>query len=72
MSTYEDMAELIRLGAYQRGADPAVDEAIRFHPDLEAYLNQTTEDRTNLADTYDRLAGILGMTGEAASGPATA
>jgi flagellum-specific ATP synthase len=72
MSTYEDMAELIRLGAYQRGADLAVDEAIRFHPDLEAYLNQTTEDRTNLADTYDRLAGILGMTAAAASEPAAA
>jgi flagellum-specific ATP synthase len=72
MSTYEDMAELIRLGAYQRGADPAVDEAIRFHPDLEDYLSQTTEDRTNLAETYDRLAGILGMTAAAASEPAAA
>jgi len=31
MSTYEDMAELIRLGAYRRGSDPKVDEAIELY-----------------------------------------
>ncbi len=32
LSVYEDMAELIRLGAYRKGTDPAVDEAIRLYP----------------------------------------
>jgi len=65
MSTYEDMAELIRLGAYQSGSDPVVDEAIQHYPALEAYLGQTKDDRTDLTDTYERLAEILGQTAKA-------
>ncbi len=65
LSTYEDIAELVRLGAYQRGTDPAVDEAIHHYPALDAYLSQTSDDRTSLSDTYERLAEILGMTAEA-------
>ena len=64
LSTYEDMAELIRLGAYQPGSDPGVDEAIHYYPALEAYLSQLGNDRTNLTETYDQLAEILGMTGQ--------
>lgn len=30
LATYDDMEELIRLGAYRRGADPLVDEAIFY------------------------------------------
>lgn len=66
LSAYEDMAELIRLGAYQPGSDPGVDEAIHYYPALEAYLSQTRNDRTDLAATYAQLAEILGMNGEAA------
>src|SRR5258707_7898954 len=34
LSVYEDMAELIRLGAYRKGSDPKVDEAIELYPAL--------------------------------------
>ena len=61
LATYEDMAELIRLGAYRRGTDPAVDEAIHYNPLLEAFLTQTKTDATSLVDCYARLAEILGM-----------
>src|SRR3546814_6277218 len=40
MATYEDMAELIRLGAYRLGSDPRVDEAIHYQPMLESFLKQ--------------------------------
>ena len=33
MATFEDMAELIRLGAYRKGSDAKVDEAIRSLPE---------------------------------------
>ena len=36
MAVYEDMAELIRLGAYRQGS-PQVDEAIQYHPALENF-----------------------------------
>ena len=61
LSTYEDMAELIRLGAYRKGSDAAVDEAISYYPLLEEFLSQKTGDNASLEDGYQRLYEILGM-----------
>lgn len=61
LSVYDDMAELIRLGAYRRGSDPNVDEAIRLYPHLEAFLGQKRGERSDLAGGYSRLADILGL-----------
>ncbi|WP_245906352.1 FliI/YscN family ATPase [Teichococcus aestuarii] len=41
-----DMAELVRLGAYRAGTDPAVDEALRLGPRIEAFLAQRKEEPT--------------------------
>jgi flagellum-specific ATP synthase len=59
ISTYEDMAELIRLGAYKRGSDPKVDEAIRRYPLIEAFLAQRKDERADLASGYEQLAALL-------------
>ncbi len=59
MATYADMEELIRLGAYRPGSSPEVDEAIRLHTPLEAFLRQGKEESTSLAEGYQRLAQIL-------------
>ncbi len=61
IATYEDMAELIRLGAYRRGSDPAVDEAIRYYPAIENYLRQSKDDRTEIAESFRVLAKALDM-----------
>ncbi|MBV9522236.1 MAG: flagellar protein export ATPase FliI [Alphaproteobacteria bacterium] len=60
LATYEDMAELIRLGAYRKGSDPLVDEAIERYPELEKFLGQRKDERAELAQGYDALARILG------------
>ncbi len=44
MSTYSDMEELIRLGAYKAGSSPEVDEAIRLHEPLEGFLRQAKDE----------------------------
>ncbi len=59
MATYEDMAELIRLGAYRRGSDPKVDEAIRYHDALERFLSQQKWERVTLEESYRQLAAIF-------------
>ena len=59
MALYDDMAELIRLGAYRRGADAAVDEAIYYYPALEQFLSQDKNDATDLATTYRLLTQVL-------------
>lgn len=61
MAVYEDMAELIRLGAYRRGSDPQVDEAIQYNPGLESFLAQEISDATDLDTCYQMLAHSLGM-----------
>lgn len=59
MATYEDMEELIRLGAYRVGSDPKVDEAIKYHEALEAFLSQAPGEQANLAQGYQQLTQIL-------------
>jgi len=62
ISRYEDMAELIRLGAYRKGSDPEVDEAIKLYPEFEAFLGQDKEDYTSVEDSFARLEQILQKT----------
>ncbi|WP_186388396.1 flagellar protein export ATPase FliI [Stappia sp. TSB10P1A] len=62
MATYSDMEELIRLGAYRRGSDPVVDEAIFRHDRLETFLGQSKGDASTIAEGYSELANLLEMT----------
>jgi len=59
LSSYANMEELIRIGAYRAGADPQVDRAIALNPDLEAFLAQDKEEVTSLDAGFARLHGIL-------------
>ena len=61
ITSYENMAELIRLGAYRKGSDPDVDEAISLYPEIEEFLNQHKDDRTNIEEGFARLAAIIGV-----------
>jgi len=60
LSVYEDMGELIRLGAYKAGTNPEVDEAVRLYPQLEAFLAQAKTERAVLSEGYGALSAILG------------
>lgn len=66
MATYADMEELIRLGAYRPGSSPDVDEAIRLHKPLEAFLGQGKDEASTIPQGYQALEQIL-----AAPAPAT-
>ncbi|HEY4133664.1 MAG TPA: flagellar protein export ATPase FliI [Alphaproteobacteria bacterium] len=59
LSGYEDMAEMIRLGAYRHGSDPKTDEAIRYYPALDGFLKQPRNERADLPGGYAQLAAIL-------------
>lgn len=64
MATYENMAELIRLGAYRRGTDPDVDRAMLFYPQLETFITQRERESATLAEGYELLAKVLGVAEE--------
>lgn len=59
IAAYEDMAELIRLGAYKKGSNKEVDEAIFYYPKIEAFLTQKKNEKVTLAEGYMQLKEIL-------------
>jgi flagellum-specific ATP synthase len=63
LAVYEDMAELIRLGAYKAGTNVEVDAAVKVYPKLEAFLTQKKEERATLADGYAGLEAIMAEPG---------
>lgn len=63
-ATYDNMAEMIRLGAYKRGTDGDVDAAIDLHPRLEAFLRQGKDDRMPATATFAQLDALLATLGD--------
>ena len=61
VSVYEDMSELIRLGAYRQGSDHHVDEAIHYNSAIEEFLRQTKGEQSGLEECYRSLADALDM-----------
>jgi flagellum-specific ATP synthase len=59
ISVYDDMAELIRLGAYKAGSHAEVDAAILMHPRFESFLAQRKDERSTLTEGYQALGKIL-------------
>ncbi len=59
LSTYDDMAEMIRLGAYRKGSDPEVDRSIQYFPELEKFLAQDKDEHNTLEESYARLAEVM-------------
>ncbi len=59
MALYDDMAELIRLGAYKSGSDPETDRAILLNPALEAFLGQQKGEQAGLGTSFAALRDVL-------------
>jgi len=57
-SDFEDIREMLKIGAYRRGANPATDRTIEFHARLEAFLAQAETCSVSAADAFAALAAI--------------
>ncbi len=68
LSTFGDMEEMVRLGAYTPGSSVEVDEAIRLAPHIEKLLTQGKGDRGYSAATFETLAAMLDQPATAESG----
>lgn len=60
LSRYQRNRDLIAVGAYTRGNDPRIDEAIEKYPWLEAFLQQGIEQRVDYDRATRELAAVLG------------
>jgi flagellum-specific ATP synthase len=58
LSTYYAAEDLIRIGAYQKGSDAALDQALALMPEINRFLEQTPKEAAPLSDTVARLLAI--------------
>jgi flagellum-specific ATP synthase len=59
-SGYRQNRDLISVGAYQRGSDARIDEAIAMYPRLSGFLQQNMRERQSWNDSLAGLAAALG------------
>jgi len=59
-SSYRQNRDLISVGAYQRGSDARIDEAIAMYPRLSGFLQQNMRERQSWNDSLAGLAAALG------------
>ncbi|GAA0572136.1 flagellar protein export ATPase FliI [Craurococcus roseus] len=59
LAVQAEMADLVRLGAYRAGTDPAVDEALRLAPRIEAVLAQGKGERGTVEGAFAALAAAM-------------
>jgi len=57
-SAYRQRQDLIAVGAYQKGSDPQVDQAIAMYPRLTRFLQQEVDEPVELRVAQERLASI--------------
>ena len=58
MAVYADAEDMIQVGAYQKGSNPAIDEAISHHDKIEDFLQQEVNDPAPISKTLEQLSAI--------------
>jgi len=59
LAAYKDKADLIAIGAYERGTDPRTDQAIDARPALEAFLRQAVDEPTSAGEAELALTQLV-------------
>ncbi len=59
LASYADAEDLIRVGAYQKGSDPELDQAIAALPAIKKFLQQRADENTSLEGTMTALQALL-------------
>ena len=60
LAAYTAAEDLVRLGAYQKGLDPVLDQAVASLPAINAFLQQPANGASSLEASY---AGLLAIPG---------
>lgn len=61
MSTYRRVEDMVNIGAYAKGSNPEIDEAIAAMPAINAFLCQDVGDPQNLEQSMAQLRELAGM-----------
>jgi flagellum-specific ATP synthase len=61
MAVYAEAEDLINVGAYHSGSNPAIDDAIAKRGAIEEFLTQAVGERTSLEETLAAMSAISGL-----------
>jgi flagellar biosynthesis/type III secretory pathway ATPase len=59
VATYEQKRDLVVLGAYAKGSDKELDDALARMPKIEQFLRQSPVDRVAFEDTVAMLERVV-------------
>lgn len=59
-AAYRAQEDMLRVGLYQPGSDPLLDEAVAFWPNLQNFLQQSQDAGVNMETSKAQLSSILG------------
>jgi flagellum-specific ATP synthase len=62
LAVYSEAEDLINVGAYVRGSNPEIDEAIEKMPAINAYLKQAIAEKTDMETALKGAGNIAGIT----------
>jgi len=58
-SSYQQNKDLIAVGAYQKGSDPLIDDAIESMPHIRSFLCQNINEKVDMNDSVDELQQMM-------------
>ena len=61
MAVYAEAEDLVNVGAYHSGSNPAIDEAISLHQPIDEFLIQAIDEHSSLPETYAAMEAITGV-----------
>jgi flagellum-specific ATP synthase len=61
MAVYAGAEDLINVGAYRQGSNPAIDEAVAKHGPIEDFLIQAVDERASLEAALEEMSEISGI-----------
>lgn len=63
LAVHRKNEDLINIGAYVKGSDPACDKAISMMPQINSFLQQSTSDKFEYEDTVNTLLELGQLAG---------
>jgi flagellum-specific ATP synthase len=60
LATYREAEDLVNIGAYQRGSNPLIDQALEQMPAINAFLRQGTHEPSDLSTAVAALQAMFG------------
>ena len=59
MAVYQDAKDLIDIGAYVKGSNPRIDQAIEFYEPIRSFIRQGVDEKTDFPQMLDGMSKIF-------------